>query len=183
MTQAQDTLICVGMITSVHGVRGVLRVKSFTQDPMDLFTFSPVTDQKGQKTFELEYSSQSKGVFLVKIAGVTNREQAELLKGVKLYTSRDSLPEIEEEDSFYYSDLIGLDIRHHESNEILGKVLAIHNFGAGDIIEMRPLSGGKTVMVPFTKEVIPEISLGKGLITMNPALGLIEDEPAKKDAI
>lgn len=180
MTQPQDSLICVGMITSVHGVRGVMRVKSFTEDPMDIFNFTPLTDHKGQKKFPIEFSSQSKGLFLVTMTGVSNREDAEMLKGTKLYTSREQLPEIEEEDSFYYSDLIGLKIRHHSNNDDIGEVIAIHNFGAGDIIEMRPFTGGKTVMVPFTQQVIPEISLQEGLIKIDPPIGLFDDDEPKE---
>jgi 16S rRNA processing protein RimM len=153
--------VCVGAVVGAHGVKGGLRVKSFTADPLDLGTYGPVSDEEGERSFVIRslVPGAKPGVVLVKFEGVKGRDAAEALQGRRLYVSRSALPELEEE-AYYHADLVGLQVEL-SSGEVFGKVIAVHDFGAGDVLEIEPLSGS-SVMLPFTKAVVPTVELEKG---------------------
>ena len=170
---AQDGRICVGVITGAHGVRGAVRVKSFTAEPGDVARYGALEDESGQRSFRLRLAGSAKGVIIARLAGVADRNQAEALRGLRLYLQRAALPPPGEEE-YYHADLIGLEAALIDG-VILGRVRAVHDFGAGDTLEIdRPQ--GQPVMVPFTKAVVPTVDLGAGRLIIEPPPGLL-DEP------
>lgn len=174
--QAGDQAILVGRILGPHGVRGLLRVQCFG-DPVTLVGFGPVTDKHGKPLFEMDLkSSLKKGVMLMVAEGVNDRNAAEALKGTDLFIPRHRLPE-PEEDEFYNADLLGLAVFHVDGAE-LGRVKAVENFGASDLLEIQPKSG-RTYYVPFTKDIVPEIDLEAGRLSIDPPEGLIDDGSGK----
>lgn len=157
--------VCVGVVTGAHGVRGLLRVKSFTEAPEDVAAYGPVSDESGERRFELTVVGRAKGVLTVRCAGVGDRDQAETLKGCKLYVARDALPVIEETETYYHADLIGLAVETLEG-EALGTVAAVQDFGAGDVLEIRPANGGESFYIPFTRAAVPEVDLAGGRLVV-----------------
>lgn len=170
--------VTLGVIVGVHGVRGQLRVKSFTEVPEDIAAYGPLKDVAG-KRYELQVTGAAKGVLLVRIAGVGDRTAAEALKGAELLIDRDLLPEADE-DEFYHADLIGLRAEL-VGGELLGEVAAVQNFGAGDLLEIRLDGSRKTVLVPFDGTSVPEIDLDAGRLVVDPPAGLL-DEGGDEDA-
>ena len=162
--QATD-LLQVGVITGPHGVRGLVKVKSFTADPSDLTAYGPLTDETGSSAFDLDIRGEAKGQFIIKVDGVEDRNKAELLKGTKLFISRAALPQ-PEEDEFYHADLIGLATVLPDGSEH-GRVSAVHDFGAGDLLEIA-IAGGGTVYLPFTLDAVPNVDLAAGRVTVDP---------------
>lgn len=160
-----DRKVCIGVIAGAHGVRGQVRVKSFTAEPRDVTAYGPVTDASGARQFDLRITGAARGMMLAKIDGVGDRDAADLLRGTELYVDRERLPE-PDEDEFYYTDLIGLDAVS-TGGEALGSVRAMHNFGAGDMIELEDGSG-KTEMLPFTAAVVASVDLEGGVVTIDP---------------
>jgi 16S rRNA processing protein RimM len=165
--------VCVGVIAGAHGVKGAARVKSFTAEPAAIAAYGPMWDDEGRRRFELEVIGQVKGAVLVRIAGVTDRDAAEALKGVRLYVDRAVLPALEEEE-FYHADLVGLAAELADGTS-LGEVRAVHNFGAGDVLEVQPRDGA-SVMVPFTRAAVPVVDIAGGRIVIDP-----EAVPAEGD--
>ena len=163
--------VLLGVVTGVRGLKGDLRIKSFTADPEDLAAYGPLWDEAGEVSYRLRVTGEVKGHLIARIKGVSNRTAAETLKGLKLHISRSALPN-PEEDEFYHSDLIGLQAVT-TSGEVLGTVSAVEDFGAGDVLEV---AGGpyKGLVVPFTKEVVPEVDLEIGTVTVDPPDGLLE---------
>lgn len=173
MAASDPARVCVGLITGVHGVRGLVKVKPFTDDPAAVAAYGPVTDQSGRRRFALELLSFGKGQWLARVDGVSDRTAAEALRGTRLYVDRQALPE-PDEDEFYHADLIGLRAELTDGST-LGRVRAVHDFGAGDVVEIdRP--GGGSVMVPFTRAVVPVVDIAGGRIVVDPPVGLL-DEP------
>jgi len=160
-----DRKVCIGVIAGAHGVRGQVRVKSFTAEPQDVTAYGPVTDASGARQFDLRITGAARGMMLAKIDGVGDRNAADLLRGTELYVDRDRLPE-PDEDEFYYADLIGLDAVSTDGTA-LGSVRAMHNFGAGDMIELDNGSG-KTELLPFTAAVVASVDLEAGVVTIDP---------------
>ena len=160
-----DSRICVGVIVGVHGLRGLLRVKSFTAEPTDIAVYGPLVDATGARQYTLKVTGSAKGVLLARIDGIDDRNSAEALKGMELFIARDALPQTEE-DEFYHTDLIGLQAVFADGT-VYGTVRALHEFGAGDMIEFTLEVGGVSVL-PFTRAVIPEIDLVNGRITVEP---------------
>ena len=166
MTIAEDKKrICVGVIVGSHGLRGLIKIKSFTVVSEDIFVYGPLTDKDGKRSFALELVSSSKKGLIVKLEGVTTRDASEALRGIELYLSRDLLPNLKE-DEFYYSDLIGLVVENTDG-EIIGNVSMVDNYGAGEIIEV-DLQVGGTAMYRMSLEVVPEIDLKNGRIVVDP---------------
>jgi 16S rRNA processing protein RimM len=174
MTEKTNSMVVMAQIGRAHGLKGEVHAQSFTADPLALTDYGDLTDAKGRVFKIAAMRAQGTGLVL-RLAGVTTREAAEALNGVELLLPRDALPETEDDDDFYHTDLIGLNAVSTES-ETLGKILAVHNFGAGDMLEMR-LNSGKSVFVPFTKAAVPTVSVKSGTVTLDPeAAGLIADE-------
>ena len=165
-----DSRICVGVIVGAHGVRGLVRVKSFTEEPADIAVYGPLGDAKGARQYALDVTGSAKGVLLARIDGVADRNAAEALKGTELYIDRDALPQ-PDEDEFYHTDLIGLPALLSDGSAY-GTVRALHEFGAGDMIEIA-LDGGGVSVLPFTRAVVPEIDLEAGHITVEPPVETI----------
>lgn len=160
-----ENRVLMAHIGAPHGVKGEVRVKSFTEDPLGLVDYSPLTDRDG-RVFEIIEARPSKSVLVVRFKDIGTREKAEALNGVDLFVDRNALPETEDEDEFYFEDLIGIKVVD-ASGETMGSVLAIHDFGAGTILEIR-LQTGKSEMFAFTKSAFPQIDLETGVIVFQP---------------
>jgi len=158
--------LIVGVVTGVHGVRGIVRVKSFTENPMDLTSYGPLTDTTGRTVYDLDVQGQSKGQLLVRIAGIADRDAALALKGTELHIDRSALPQPKDEDEFYHADLIGLACVTTDGTEV-GRVKALFDFGAGEMIEVSQPGNG-SIFIPFTQEAVPEIDMNAGRIVINP---------------
>ena len=157
----------MGRFGAPHGVRGELRLQSFTGDPLAIADYGPLTDKSGKKTFTLlNLRPQGKDMLVVRLKDVDDRDGAQALNGVELYLARDKLPAPDPEE-FYLADLEGLRAET-TTGEVIGRVVALRNFGAGDILEIAPASGGDTLMYPFTKAVAPIIDLAGGRIVVEP---------------
>ena len=164
---SEDKRICIGAIVGVHGIKGEVKVKSFTEPDTNLDKYGAVENQNGDMTFELHVVGRSKELLRVKIKGVDDRTKAETLVGNGFYISRDVLPDLKDEDEFYEADLIGLEVRLE--NQVIGNVAGLYNFGAGEIIEIKLKSTGKLEMLPFTKTYVPDINIPEGYITVSSA--------------
>jgi 16S rRNA processing protein RimM len=150
--------ICVAQIGAAHGIRGEVKLRSFTQDPAAVAGYGPLESEDGARHFTIEALRPAKDHFVVRLAGVGDRDAAEKLVNVRLYVSRDRLPPIEDGDTYYHTDLIGL-AAVSEDGSALGRVTAVHNFGAGDLVEIKPHGGGEPLMVPFNETTVPEIDM------------------------
>ncbi|MGD0640962.1 MAG: ribosome maturation factor RimM [Roseiarcus sp.] len=160
-------LIPLGVFGAAQGVRGEVRVKSYTEDPKAIGAYGALTDKAGARVFAFESLRPLKDEMLVaRVKGVATREAAEALNGAELFARREQLPP-PGEDEFYYDDLIGLAAMTREGVG-LGRVVALSNFGAGDILEIAPESGGETLLLPFTKAVAIEIDFSAGRIVVEP---------------
>jgi 16S rRNA processing protein RimM len=167
-------LIALGAFGAPQGVRGELRIKSYTGDPKAIAAYGPLTDARGGRRFALEAVRPLKDDMLVaRVAGVATREAAAALTGVELFAHREQLPP-PDEDEFYWDDLVGLAATTRDG-AALGRVVGLSNFGAGDILEIAPKDGGEPLLLPFTKAVAVEIDFPGGRIVIEPP-GEIEGE-------
>ncbi len=164
--------VCVGVITGAKGIKGRVRIKSFTEDPAMVAAYGPVSDEAGNRQMQLNVEQVSKATVTARIAGIDDRTAAEALKGCRLYVDRDRLPP-PQADEFYYCDLIGLTAQLPDG-ETLGPVCAVHNFGAGDVLEIDRIAAKGTVMVPFTREIVPVIDFKARVIRITPPEGLLD---------
>ena len=162
-------------IGAAHGVRGEVRVKAFTADPLALAEYGSLTAEDG-RTFRVERLRPAKEVVIAKLSGVNDRTAAEALNGVELYVPRDKLPPPDDDDDFYHADLIGLEA-FGADGEPLGTVVAVHNFGAGDILDIAPRRG-PSLLIPFTREAVPDIELSMGRLVAIPPPDAPDDEDA-----
>ncbi|HEX7967213.1 MAG TPA: ribosome maturation factor RimM [Stellaceae bacterium] len=168
----------MGVITGAHGVRGLVRVKSFTAEPDGLAAYGPLEDERGERSFKLERVGAAKGVLIMRLDGVSDRDAAEALKGVRLYLPRAALPE-PGEDEYYHADLLGLAVVLRDG-EALGRVRAVHEYGAGDSLEVeRP--DGRVVILPFTAAVVPEVDIKGGRLVVDPPEGLLDNRPVEAE--
>lgn len=157
-----ETRVCLGVITGAHGVRGLVRVKSFTEVPEDVAAYGPLSDEDGTPVPTLTVTGRGKDALLARVEGVADRDQALALKGTRLYVPRDVLPALDEEQTYYHADLLGLAAEDPEGRP-LGRVVAVHNFGAGDILE---LDGGDARLVLFTRQAVPVVDLEGGRLVV-----------------
>jgi 16S rRNA processing protein RimM len=148
--------ICVARIGAAHGVRGAVRLWTFTQDPLAVKFYGPLSTRDGARQFEVTVAREAKGYLVATLKGITTRQQAEHLNGIELYVARDKLPPTEVNE-YYHADLVGL-AAVTTAGQPLGSVIAIHNFGAGDIIEIAPPQGA-TMLLPFSNAVVPTVDL------------------------
>ncbi len=156
--------ICLGQIGAAHGVRGEVRLHSFTSDPGAIAGHGPLQAEDG-RVFEIEALRPAKNHFVARLSGVHDRSAAERLANVKLYVPRERLPAPEHANEFYHADLIGLAVVDG-AGEKLGTVVAIHNFGAGDLIEVRQADGEPTQMLPFNEATVPLVDVAGGRIVV-----------------
>ena len=159
--------ICLGQIGAPHGVHGEVRLHSFTADPAAIATYGPLVTEDG-RVFTIENLRPAKHALVAKLSGVADRDTAERLANTKLYVPRERLPELAEADEFYHADLIGLRAVDTAGREC-GTVVAVHNFGAGDLIELRPADGARTELLPFDAATVPEVNIRGRTIVINPS--------------
>lgn len=159
-----DDRVCVGAIAGAFGVQGEARLKSFCAVPEDIAAYGPLTTEDGARSFTVRLTRPVTGGFGARLGGVATREEAEALKGVTLWAERSRLPSLPD-DEFYHADLIGLPVFDPGGVEI-GRVRAVFDHGAGDILEVAGPTG--TILLPFTKAVVPTIDLTAGRIVADP---------------
>lgn len=155
--------ICVGAISGSFGVRGEVRLKSFCAIPEAIADYGPVTSEAGRE-FRITLTRPVAGGLGARLTGVATKEEADALKGTQLYVGRDKLPSLGD-DEFYHSDLIGLEVRD-TGGALLGRVAAVHNHGADDIIEVQ--GKGEALLLPFTLANVPTVDLTAGRIVVDP---------------
>ncbi|EKE76853.1 ribosome maturation factor RimM [Oceanibaculum indicum] len=180
---AAGHLVLLGVVVGAHGIRGQLRVRSFTGEPAAIFGYGTLTgkrrDSDAGRSLTLKPAGQPKGkVVLASMSGVADRNAAEALKGLRLYVSRDALPALEE-DEFYHADLIGLGV-DQVAGDRLGTVKAVHDFGAGDVLEVIREEGG-SVFLPFTRAVVPVVDIAGGRLVADPPAELLESGSAGEE--
>jgi 16S rRNA processing protein RimM len=168
--------VLMGVITGAHGVRGLVRVKSFTAEPADLAAYGPLEDAEGERRFALELAGAIKGVLLARLPGVADRNAAERLKGTRLYLPREALPDPGEEE-YYHADLLGIAVVRSDGT-VFGRVKAVHDFGAGDSLEIERAEGG-IVLVPFTSASVPVVDITAGRLVLEPPEGLLDNRPVE----
>jgi 16S rRNA processing protein RimM len=166
--------ICVARIGAAHGVRGEVKLWIFTEDPLAVKQYGPLTTKDGTRQFEVTRAREAKGHLVAALKGIATREDAERLNGVELYVAREKLPATDE-DEYYHADLIGL-AAVTPADEPLGRVIAIHNFGAGDIIEIAP-PHGTSMLLPFTNAVVPTVDLAGGRVVIELPEEIDGDDP------
>jgi 16S rRNA processing protein RimM len=166
--------ICVARIGAAHGVRGAVKLWTFTEDPLAVQHYGPLATKDGTRQFEVTHAREANGHLVATLKGVASRDEAERLNGVELYIARDQLPATDE-DEYYHADLIGLAAVTADGAPI-GRVIAIHNFGAGDIIEIAPPHGA-TMLLPFTNAVVPTVDLAGGRVVIELPEEVDGDEP------
>jgi 16S rRNA processing protein RimM len=172
---AGDKRICIARIGAAHGVRGEVRLWSFTTDPLAVASYGPLETAAGDR-FKITSLRAAKNCLVARFAEVNDRTAAERLVNRELFVPRAQLPEPADAEEFYHADLIGL-TAVDGAGETLGTVVAIQNFGAGDLIELKPPVGSETLLLPFTKAVVPVIDMAAGRIVVNPPDGLLDSGP------
>ncbi len=161
-------LILVGQVAGAFGVKGEVRITAWTQDPMALTAYGPLLCEDGSKALSLSGARAVKGAVIARAAEVGSREAAQALRGLRLYVFRESLPE-PEEDTFYLADLIGL-AAVSPQGEGIGRIKAVNDFGAGDLLEIEPAGGGPSWWAPFTRSAVPEVRIADGqVVVVRPA--------------
>jgi 16S rRNA processing protein RimM len=171
--------ICIARIGAAHGVRGAVKLWTFTEDPLAVKRYGPLVTKDGARQFEVTHAREAKGHLVATLKGIATREEAERLNGVELYIAREKLP-VTGENEYYHADLIGL-AAVNSANEPLGHVLAIHNFGAGDIIEIAPPRGA-TLLLPFTNAVVSSVDLAGGRVVIELPNEIEGDHPTSADS-
>jgi 16S rRNA processing protein RimM len=173
----KGSMILMGRIGAAHGVKGEVRIQSFTEDPMALVDYGPLATNRPGLTVTILSARTTTNVLVARLDGVNDRNAAEKLNGVELFVDRSLLPEPEDDDDFYHADLIGLHARLADGSEI-GVVTAVPNYGAGDLLEIRDPRSGDTYLYPFTKTVVPEVRVAEGYLLIDPP---IEAEPGEEE--
>ena len=166
----------MGVITGAHGVRGEVRVKSFTAEPAAIAAYGPLEDERGERRLTLALAGTVRGMLIARVDGVADRNAAERLRGTRLYLPRAALPPTGA-DEYYHADLIGLAAMLSDG-EALGRVRAVHDFGAGHSLEIEK-PDGKTVLVPFTEAAVPVVDIAGGRVVVDPPQGLLENRPVE----
>lgn len=160
-----EARVCVGAIAGSFGVSGEVRLKSFCADPGAIATYGPLTTEDGSRSFKVKLTRPVAGGLGARLTGIATKEEADALKGTTLWVSRDRLPALGD-DEFYHADLIGMAV-HDTGGAPLGRVTAVHNHGAGDVIEVTQ-PGGKSLLLPFTRAAVPTVDLTSGRIVADP---------------
>lgn len=174
---ASENLILMGRIGAAHGIKGEVRIQSFTEEPLDLPRYSPFRTNRPGLIVNIISARGTTNMLVARLEGVNDRNAAEKLNGVELYVERDALPPPEDEDDFYHADLIGLRAQLSDGT-VLGQVTAIPNYGAGDILEVRAPNGGDTYLFAFTRQVVPHVFLKEGYLVIDPP---VDAEPGEEE--
>ncbi|WP_417718437.1 ribosome maturation factor RimM [Salipiger sp.] len=164
--------ICVGVISGAFGVHGEVRLKSFTADPEAIADYAPLTTEDHGRSFSVQITRAVSGGFAARLSEVRSKEEADALKGTRLFAPRDRLPALPD-DEFYHTDLIGLSVFDTGGKE-LGSVKAVLNHGAADLLEVHLPGSSRTVLLPFTQAVVPTVDLASGRIVADPPEGLLD---------
>ena len=170
--------VCVARIGAAHGVRGAVRLWTFTEDPLAVTRYGPLSTKDGARSFEVAHAREGKGHMVAMLKGVTTRDEAEGLNGIELYVAREKLPATDDGE-YYHADLIGLSATT-TAGEPLGRVIALHNFGGGDIIEIEPPTGA-TMLLPFSNAVVPAVDLAGGRVLIELPEEIEGEEPDADD--
>lgn len=172
--------ICVAQIGAPHGVRGEVRLWTFTEDPQAIKRYGALESEDGARSFDIVSMRPAKDHLVARLRGVDDRDAAERLTNIKLFVPRDRLPATDD-DTFYHADLIGLTASGADGTEI-GTIVAVFDFGAGDILEIMPASGGAPFMLPFTKAAVPVVDFATGRIVVElPSEIEAREEDARDD--
>jgi 16S rRNA processing protein RimM len=167
--------IRVARIGAAHGVRGEVKLWPFTQDPMAVASYGTLESEDGARRFDIESLRLVRDFLVARLAGVADRDAADALRNLDLFVPRERLPEIEEANTFYYADLVGLSAVTADG-ATLGTVTDVHNFGAGDIIEIAPADGGAPLMLSFTEAAVPKVDLqAKQIVVVPPAISEVDE--------
>jgi 16S rRNA processing protein RimM len=166
--------VCLGVMVGAHGVRGLVKVKSFTENPADVAAYGPVSDESGRRHWHLQVTGpapgksgqKTGGVVLVRVEGVSDRDAAQALHGTRLYVPRAALPAPAEEETFYHADLIGLRVEDQDGRP-LGTVKAVENHGAGDVLEIEG-PAGESRLLAFTRAAVPVVDIAGGRLVAAP---------------
>ena len=172
---SEDRLILVGQIGGAFGVKGEVRISAYTADAMALVGYSPLLGADGKPVLTLLSARPDKAGVVARVKEIATKEEADARRGQKLFVTRNALPE-PDEDEFYLTDLIGLEGRD-PADVVLGKVKSVQNFGADDMLEITPATGGQTWYLPFTKAATPELHLADGWLVAVPPTEVGEREP------
>jgi 16S rRNA processing protein RimM len=159
--------VCVAQIGAAHGLRGEVRVHAFTEDAMAIAAYGPLETEDGARLLQIDALRPAKDHLVARFKGVADRDQAEGLRNLKLYVAREKLPAPAQSETFYHADLIGLAAKTDDGRDF-GSVVGVHNFGAGDLLEIRPAAGGRTLLLPFTQAVVPQVDVAGGFVVVNP---------------
>jgi len=168
-----EARVCVGAVAGAFGVRGEVRLKSFCAAPEAIADYGPLWSEDGARRFDLRLTQPIKAGFAARLSGVDSKEAADALRGVRLYADRAKLPALPE-DEFYHADLIGLAVVD-TGGAILGRVKAVLNHGASDLLEIEGPALAVPVLLPFTQAVVPTVDLTAGRLVADPPEGLFAD--------
>jgi 16S rRNA processing protein RimM len=158
--------VFLGRITGAHGLKGEVKIATFTEQPEDVAAYGVLTNADGTRRFHIAaLRSASGGTVIARLQGISGRDAAEELRGTELFMARDALPPLDTAGEFYRSDLIGLDAASPDG-EIIGKVIAVHNFGAGDLLEVRFAEERDAALIPFDSVHVPHVALDRGRVTI-----------------
>lgn len=166
-----NDLICVGAVAGAFGVKGEVRLKSFTADPSDIAHYAPLCTEDGKQSFDITLTRPVKNGFAAQMSGIFTKEQADALRGTRLFAPRDRLPSLPD-DEYYHADLIGLTV-HDTGGAELGRVKAVLNHGAADLLEIQVSGQSETVLLPFTLTTVPTVDLASGRIVADPPDGVL----------
>ena len=172
--------VCVAKIGAAHGTGGEVRLWPFTTEPEAVGAYGILQTADGKQAFEIETLRPAGEFLVVRFRGVTDRAAAERLRNIELYVPRERLP-VPDPDEFYYADLIGLQV-HDTGGKTVGIVIAVHNFGAGDLLEIAPADGGESVMLPFSVSTVPTVEIAAGRIVVDLPEGWVAPDPSEAAA-
>jgi 16S rRNA processing protein RimM len=158
-------LICIGSIAGSYGVQGEVRLKSFCAEPADIASYGPLSTEDGSRHFTVQLTRPVTGGYGARLSGVATKEQADALRGMALFVDRAKLPSLPD-DEFYHADLIGLAV-HDTGGVAMGRVIAVHNHGAGDLLEVQPADGAAAILLPFTRAIVPTVDLQAGRVIVD----------------
>ncbi|MBA5778926.1 ribosome maturation factor RimM [Stappia sp. F7233] len=175
----ENKRIAIGRIGAAHGIRGEVRIKAYSEDPLAIADYGPLQNADGTASYEIVSARLQKSMVVARLKGVSDRTAAEKLNGVELYISRDQLGETDDEDEFYHTDLIGMEACEADGTSV-GRIIAVPNFGASDLLEISP-KGAKSFYLPFTLDFVPEIDFDAGKVTVVIPAGYLAEDDADED--
>jgi 16S rRNA processing protein RimM len=176
---ARPEKVCLGIVVGVHGVRGAVRIKSFTADPAGIAAYGEVSDEAETRRFRVKLLGAARGAVIATLSGVGDRNSAEGLRNLRLYVPRAALPPTGDNE-YYHADLIGLAVERTDGTP-LGRVAAVHNFGAGDILAVRG-DGGEEALLPFQQQFFPTIDIAGGRLVADLPDELVQDGARPRSA-